>query len=364
MKITSVEPILISVPYGRGGGPVPKADAMPWRNMDTLLVKVETSDGVTGWGEAFGFGGCVATHTALAKMVAPLAVGRDASNIAALMGDLGRKLHNYGRNGAVSFALSGLDIALWDIAGKRDGQPLYRMLGGSDVKLVPAYASLLRYGDADLVARNAAQAVARGYRRIKLHEITVPEVAAARGAIGPDIPLMVDTNCPWSAVDAIIMARAFAPHDLFWLEEPVWPPDDYAALRRVRDVGVPIAAGENAGTWIEIGQLIEVAKVDFIQPSVTKIGGISEMKRIVNMAIDRGNALAPHSPYFGPGLIATIHICASLPHPAFVERLYCDLEASPFGDQVNAADGYMNVPEGPGLGLVIDEAIIARYRIG
>src|SRR5262245_58375077 len=100
MKITNIEPILISVPYDRGGGPIPKADAMPWRNMDTLLVKVETDDGVTGWGEAFGFGGCVATHTALAKMVGPLAVGRGADDITALMGDLARKLHNYGRNGS------------------------------------------------------------------------------------------------------------------------------------------------------------------------------------------------------------------------------------------------------------------------
>jgi L-alanine-DL-glutamate epimerase-like enolase superfamily enzyme len=363
MKITNVEPILISVPYDRGGGPVPKADAMPWRNMDTLLVKVETDDGVTGWGEAFGFGGCVATHTALAKMVGPLAIGRGADDIAALMGDLARKLHNYGRNGPVSFALSGLDIALWDIAGKVAGAPLYRMLGSTAIPRVPAYASLLRYGDADLVARNAARAVERGYRRIKLHEITVPEVAAAREAIGPDIPLMVDTNCPWSADDAIAMARAFAPHDLLWLEEPVWPPDDYPALRLVRSAGVPIAAGENAGTWIEIAQLIDAAKVDFVQPSVTKIGGISQVKRIIDMADDRGAVLAPHSPYFGPGLIATIHICASLPQPAFVERFYCDLEASPFGDQVNAANGLMRVPDGPGLGLVVDEAVIARYRV-
>jgi D-galactarolactone cycloisomerase len=159
------------------------------------------------------------------------------------------------------------------------------------------------------------------------------------------------------------MVRAFAPHDLLWLEEPVWPPDDYPALRLVRSAGVPIAAGENAGTWIEIAQLIDAAKVDFVQPSVTKIGGISEVKRIIDMADDRGAVLAPHSPYFGPGLIATIHICASLPQPAFVERFYCDLEASPFGDQVNAANGLMRVPDGPGLGLVVDEAVIARYRV-
>jgi D-galactarolactone cycloisomerase len=148
------------------------------------------------------------------------------------------------------------------------------------------------------------------------------------------------------------------------LEEPVWPPDDYEALAHVRAAGVPIAAGENAGTWVEIEQLIERAKVDFVQPSVTKIGGVSEMKRIIDMTDDRGAVLAPHSPYFGPGLIATIHICASLPQAAFVERFYCDLEASPFGDQVNATDGSMRVPDGPGLGLVIDEAVIARYRVG
>jgi L-alanine-DL-glutamate epimerase-like enolase superfamily enzyme len=363
MKITSVEPILISVPYDRRGGPVPKADAVPWHNMDTLLVRVETSDGITGWGEAFGFGACIATHTALTKLVGPLAVGRDAGDIAALMDDLARKLHNYGRNGPVSFALSGLDIALWDIAGQVAGEPLYRMLGGARITRVPAYASLLRYGSANLVARNAARAMERGYARIKLHEITVSEVAAARKAIGAGTPLMVDTNCPWSADEAIAMARALAPYNLHWLEEPVWPPDDYAALARVRSAGVPIAAGENAGTPIEIAQLIDAAKVDFVQPSATKIGGVSEMQRLIALAGARRTTLAPHSPYFGPGLIATIHICASLPEPAFVERFYCDLEASPFGEQVNAADGYMTVPQGPGLGLDIDAAVIARYRV-
>src|SRR5262249_58854639 len=124
------------------------------------------------------------------KRVARRGAGRDPADIAGLMGDLARKLHNYGRNGPVSFALSGLDIALWDIAGKVKGEPLHRMLGAPKVDRVPAYASLLRYGDADLVARNAARAVERGYRRIKLHEITATEVAAARQAIGADGPVM------------------------------------------------------------------------------------------------------------------------------------------------------------------------------
>src|SRR4051812_3253447 len=109
MKITKVEPIHISVPY-RYGGPLAKADAIPWREMETLLVRVETSDGLTGWGEGFGFGICGLTRIAVEKAVAPLAVGRDVGDIAGLMTDLARRLHNYGRNGPVSFALSGLDI--------------------------------------------------------------------------------------------------------------------------------------------------------------------------------------------------------------------------------------------------------------
>ncbi|MBV9632917.1 MAG: mandelate racemase/muconate lactonizing enzyme family protein, partial [Xanthobacteraceae bacterium] len=252
--------------------------------------------------------------------------------IAALMDDLARKLHNCGRNGPLSFALSGLDIALWDIPGK----PLYQLLGGGS----PHPRSRLCEPVALWQRRSRrAQCGMRHGTRLCAHEITVSEVAAARNAIGADMPLMVDTNCPWSADEAIAMARAFAPYNLHWLEEPMWPPDDYAALARVRSAGVPIAVGENAGTPIDIEQLIDVAKVNFVQPGETKIGGMSEMQRLTALAAARGTKLAPHSPYFGPGLIATIHICAGF---------YCDLEASPFGDQVNATAGSMTVPQGPG----------------
>ena len=357
MKITEVEPIHIAVPYRYGG---PTANA--WRTMDTLLVKVATDEGITGWGEAFGLGACAITRIAVEKAVAPLAVGRDPCDIGALMGELARRLHNYGRNGPVSYALSGLDIALWDIAGKVAGEPLHRLLGGPPVARVPCYASLLRYGAADLVALACGEVLARGYRYLKLHEVTVAAVAAARDEIGPGTPLMVDANCAWTGEEAIAIARAFSPYDLAWLEEPVWPPDDYAALARVRGAGTPVAAGENAGTLGDIERLIE-ARVDYLQPSLTKIGGVTEMRRIIALTAARGVALAPHSPYFGPGLIATVHVCASLPAPPPVERFYCDLEASPFGDQVNASDGHLRVPAGAGLGLTVDETVIERYRV-
>lgn len=365
MKITGIEPLHISVPYNYGG-PLQKADSIPWRNMETLLVKVTTDEGVIGWGEGFGFTACGTTGYAVKHIIVPLAVGREASDIPALMNDIARKQHNCNRNGPVAFAMSALNIALWDIAGKVANKPLYRLLGGSGtVERMPAYASLLRYGSVPLVERFSAEAAQRGYARVKLHEIDTAAVAVARKAMGPDIKLMVDTNCPWTVDQAIAMAKSFEPHDLLWIEEPVWPPEDYPGLARVRaEGGVAVAAGECAGNFADYLQLVETAHVDYVQPSVTKIGGISEMLRVIELARSRGTKVAPHSPYFGPGLLATMHLSASMPEKPPIERFYCELEASPFGDWINAKDGHMHIPQGPGLGVEVDEAVIAKYRIG
>lgn len=362
MKIKNAEAIHIAVPYRYGGA----SETDPrWRTMDTCLIKVETDDGIVGWGEGFGLGTCATTRVAFDNLVRPLTAGRDAADIAGTMGDLQRKLYNSARNGPVAYALSGLDIALWDIAGKIAGQPLYRMLGGEPAERVSVYASLLRYGKADLVERNAARALEQGYTRVKLHEITEPEVAAARRAIGPKVALMVDTNCPWTVEEAVAMAKRMAPHDLLWLEEPVWPPENYDGLARVRsEGGVAVAAGESGCTMADFEALVGRAKVNYVQPSVAKIGGISAMKQVVALADASGTRVAPHSPYFGPGFVASIHICASLPGEVPVERFYCDLEASPLGDLVVASGGTMRLPDGPGLGLDVDESVIARYRVG
>lgn len=363
MQITRIEPTLISVPYEHGG-PKPTRQGKVWSAMDTLFVRVDTDTDITGWGEGFGFAACPATAAALTHVVAPQVVGRDPRDINALMDDLYRRLHNFGRNGPVGFALSALDIALWDIAGKIASKPLYALLGGRDCVRVPAYASLLRYGDPDLVARNAKAAVARGYGEVKLHEIRVAEVAAAREAIGPKVALTVDTNCPWTAEQAIDMARQLAPCNLKWLEEPVWPPDDYDALARVSATDqVPIAAGENAATLSDFANLARFGGVSYVQPSVTKAGGISGLLQARARVGSLEAMLAPHSPYFGPGLLATVHFIAAMPEPMKFERFYCELEASPYGDAVNAREGMMRVPQGPGLGIEPDQSVLARYRV-
>ena len=360
MKITAAESILLTVPYRTSGG-LQSIAGRPAAGLNMLLVRLDTDEGVTGWGEAFGHGVCPATKTAFDTLVAPMLTGRDPSGIDALMEDLQQTLHLFGRSGAVMYALSGVDIALWDIAGKAAGQPLYRLLGGTD-RTLPAYASLLRCSGPDTVASSCTRALDQGYRQIKLHEITVPAVQAARAAAGPDLTLMLDTNCPWSVDEALGMVAALRPFDLHWLEEPVWPPEDHAGLAKVRAAGAVTAAGENAAGLLEFRRSFELRALDVAQPSVTKIGGVSAMRRIIALAKEFGVRLVPHCPYFGPGFIASLHITAALPADTPVERLAVDLEASPFDDWVDAKDGHMRVPQGPGLGVDPDPALIARYR--
>ena len=193
MKITRIETIVLNLPMLIDGA-TPMLGGRARTSIDMLLVRIDTDAGITGWGEAFGHRIFPATRAAIDTLLGPMCVGRDASQIAALNDDLQRALHGVGRNGATIYALSGIDVALWDIAGKAAGLPLYRLLGGSRRDDLPAYASLLRYGTAGAVAHYTEQALGRGYRHLKLHEITVPEVKAARDVAGAGMPIMLDTN--------------------------------------------------------------------------------------------------------------------------------------------------------------------------
>jgi L-alanine-DL-glutamate epimerase-like enolase superfamily enzyme len=364
MKIAAVDAILLRIPYRQSGPPTGFGGKI-WTTLDTLLVRVGTDQGVTGWGEAFGYNVNAGTKATIETLIAPLCLGRDPTAIAELMADLQKTLHFFGRGGPVTYGLSGVDIALWDIAGKCAGLPLHRLLGGPARRQLRAYASLMRYGDPAATAKLGAEAVGRGYRHVKLHEITLAPVASAREAMGLEPALMVDTNCPWSLAEARRMADAMAPHGIYWLEEPIWPPEDMAALAELRRTSpMPIAAGENAGSAQHFAQMLAAGALDYAQPSVTKIGGVSELRKVIELAEAAHTSVAPHSPYFGPGLMATLHVLAAAPREMLVERLYVDLEASLFGDYVDARDGMMTVPEGPGLGVEPDPAVIERYRAG
>jgi L-alanine-DL-glutamate epimerase-like enolase superfamily enzyme len=353
MQITRLDSRIQRSAFTYGAGTQAGGGNLRLRSMDTLLVRLETEDGLQGWGEGFGFTLVETTRDALHRLVAPACLGQDARDIPALMRLLHRRFHNFGRNGPVTFALSAIDIALWDLAAKRAGQPLHRLLGSAARQRVPAYASLLRYDVAEDVARNTAEAVRRGYRQIKLHEVDLACIRAARAAAPPEVPLMLDINCAWDSVDqALGFCHAVAGMNIRWVEEPTWPPEDFAAIAAVRRAaGCGISAGENLGGPADFARLFAAGAVDVAQPSITKHGGVSALLAVAALARQAGIAVVPHCPYFGPGLLATLHWLAAAEVEEPLEIYFADLATPPFGEALAVRDGCVAVPAGPGLGL-------------
>ncbi|MCZ6473843.1 MAG: mandelate racemase/muconate lactonizing enzyme family protein [SAR324 cluster bacterium] len=360
MKITEVQAIHLSVPHKKSGPEVP----FVWGRLHQVIVEIKCEDGLVGYGEAFGYGIPHAVTALVNHTLRPLLVGENASDITGMIATLFQKSHIWGRYGATIFAISGVEIALWDLAGKRAGKPLYELLGGAASREVKAYASLVRYQEEDpLIAEHAARAKKEGYEMIKIHQNEVESVALAREAIGRDTPLTVDINCLWTPLEATRRAIAMDDYELTWLEEPVWPPEDYNGLADVQESsGVPLASGENACTAFQFHRMLEAGAVSYVQPSVTKVGGIGEFLKVAALAQTYNVALAPHSPYFGPGFLATLHLIAHTRQAKWIEKIYFDLEADLFASPLEPRNGVYTLPDGPGLGLDINQDTLREFR--
>ena len=330
-----------------------------------IIVEIKTDGGVTGYGESFALRGTPhATIAVINHVLKPMIMGADPANISSLQEQMYRQTHLFGRYGITTFAISGVDIALWDIAGKSAGLPLHRLLGGAKATKVPAYASLIRYNEREKLKEAALHAKGAGYDTIKIHQVDVESLKTARQAVGGDMKITMDINCVWSPEKAVNMARQFAPYNLFWLEEPIWPPEDFQSLARLGHlIATPIASGENACTAYQFKAMLDAGAAAYIQPSVIKVGGISEWRKVAVLAEAYNVKVAAHSPYFGPGLLATAHLIAASPSADWLEYYYVALEASVFKDPPKVKDGYFILPEGPGLGLEIDPTILQRYRV-
>lgn len=358
-KIANIETFHIAVPT-QYAGPAPRGTRQ-WPKVEMLAIRMETDNGLVGWGEAFGHRACATTKTMLDTMIIPLCIGAEAGDIAGLGEKLTRTMHPYGLGSIVAYALSGIDIALWDIRGKALGSSVHQLLGsGKKDGSVPAYASLLRYGDADLVGEASADAVARGHRKVKLHEATLEAVQAARSAIGDDVELMLDVNCRWSHGEALSMAKSLVPSNLRWLEEPCWPPTPEIFKQITVETGIPIAAGENALSFDVLENLSASEAVAFIQPSAAKLGGLSGLLRAAQIVEGHKSRLATHSAYFGPGLAATVQFCAGTGLPA-CEWYDCKLEVNPFG--LAPENGAFNFSDSPGLGMNVDKSVLRHYQV-
>ena len=360
MKITDVNAHLLGIPISQERINAPWF----WGSFNQIIVTIETDEGITGYGEAFGYGVPEATASVIDNVLKPMLVGEDPTKISTIQDNLYRKTHLFGRYGITTFAISGIDIALWDIAGKAAGLPLYRLFGGADTDKVAAYASLVRYADVGAVRTAVEQSLNEGYSAIKLHQLDVESLKAAREISGDTVKLMMDVNCPWAPEQALDMARQFKPYNIEWLEEPIWPPEDFRGLSELgRKARVPIALGENACTVHQFQCMLDAGAADYIQPSVVKVGGITEWRKVAALAETYNVSIAPHSPYFGPGFLASIHLIAATPCADWLEYIYIDLEASVFKDFPAVKDGFFPLPQGPGIGLEIDQEVLDRYRI-
>ncbi|OBH56675.1 mandelate racemase/muconate lactonizing enzyme family protein [Mycobacterium sp. E2479] len=361
--IAKIETVPLSIPLRAGSTPGASLWGDALSAADSLLVKVTTRDGVEGWGEAFGFRAVDSAKLAVDELITPLCIGQDASRIGTLMLGVQKKLHVFGRGGALTYGLSAVDIALWDIAGKLADAPVSVLLGGGAASL-PCYASLACYSDPSLVRVVVRQAIDAGFRVIKLHEAGMSAIRAAREEAGPDIELIVDAGCPWTLAEAGAVAEELRALRLKFLEEPLWPPENFDGLAELRrTTGIPISSGENVSTLMEFERMLAVGAVDFVQPSPAKMGGISELCKVFPLAAVHNIPVMTHSFYDGPGLLAALHATAALGSAdSMIEWRRFGLEASIYGDALAPREGRISVPRGPGLGIEPDPDVVSAYR--
>lgn len=341
---------------------------------DSVLVKVETDEGLSGWGEAH-HGRCPG---AVAKLIdttlSELVVGMDALDVVGVWQRVYQmQLASHGMGAAAAMALSGLDIALWDLRGRACGWPLHRLLGGAP-KPIKAYAGGISLGfqePASLVAE-AQLHVAAGYRALKLRVGDTPRrdiarVQAVRQVLGDNIELLVDANTGYTVDDVRRVMPAFVEAGVGWLEEP-FPPHDHRSYKQAAALGpVPLATGENHFTRFEFTRVIEDGAVGFVQPDLSKTGGVTETMRIAALASAWKVTVNPHTSATGINMVASIHLLASVDNPGWFEGDVA--KHNPFRDEVVGipyaldADGCVVPLEGPGLGAEVDEGFIAAHPL-
>ena len=353
-----------------------------YKTRGTCLVEIETRDGVVGWGECYG-------PSAVAKafidtQLGPQIIGRDAFDVEVVWEHLYNRVKDYGMKGMAIAAISGIDIALWDICGKVTGKPVHKLIGGAFRPEVQAYATGLYFTDMNNLVGEAveeAEGYARaGFRAIKMKiglgdlRRDIERVAAVRKAIGPDIKLMVDANHCFSVPNAIRLGRKLQELDIAWFEEPISPEDIDGYVEVSRALDMAVAGGENEFTRWGFREAIVRKAMDIVQPDVCAAGGISECRKIATLAATHGVECVPHAWGSAVGLAATIHFLAALPSqpPCLVPMeplLEFEQEQNPFRDHlalepIRQSRGVVQVPTGPGLGIEIDRKVIERYRVG
>ena len=327
------------------------------------LVEVQTEDGRIGIGEAFRLAPG-AVRALILEELRPLLLGQDAADITALAAAMLRATFRYGRKGVAVIAVSGVEVALWDLLGQSAELPLYALLGGRCRDGLRAYASLPRYGSAADAARAAAAFAEQGYGGIKLHQAEPDFVPAVRNAVGPGVAIMFDAGGAWTRRDALAAADDLARQDVLWLEEPLAPMDDYAGLAWLRARSpVRIAGGENEYTADGFTAPLAAGAFDVLQPDIIKCGGIGETRKVLAMAAVQGIEVALHAYCHGPGLAATAHLSLAATETEWIEINPIQPETAFLYPMPVPQSGRMNVTATPGLGIMLDHAVVQRFSV-
>lgn len=342
---------------------------------DAVLVRVESDDGHIGWGEAH-HGRCPG---AIARLIdttlRELVLGLEAFDVNGVWARVYKmQLASHGMGAAAALALSGLDLALWDLRCQATGWPLVTMLGGT-AKPIKAYAGGIALGwqEPTTLVEEAQRHIASGYRALKLRvgdtaAKDIARVRAVRAAVGDDIELMVDANTGYTVDDVRRVMPAFEECGIAWLEEP-FPPQDRMAYRKAAALGrVPLAAGENHFTRYEFDLLLEDGHVGVVQPDLSKTGGITEALRIAAMAGARKMTVNPHTSATAINMSTSIHYLAAVDNPGYFEGDVTTL--NPFRDLLGDllpytldTQGCVSPLDGVGIGLKIDTAFIAEHPL-
>ena len=370
MKITRITAVPLSyrLPEGRtvtmGIGSTLKRDA--------IIIRVETSEGITGYGEAHPGRSPGAIVSLVHNTLQPLLVGMEATDCVGAWQRVHRmQLSSHGLGAGTCLALSGIDMALWDIRGKAAKMPLYALLGGSK-RRIPAYAGGISMGfqPAPALAEEAQEYVAQGYKAVKLRigdtaKNDIERVRKVRQVLGDDIDILTDANTAYTIADVLRVMPVLAEIQAGWLEEP-FACNDWASYREAAKISplVPLAAGENHFTRFEFALMLEARAVQVWQPDLSKSGGITEALRIAAMASAFRIPLHAHSSATGLNHAATLHFLSATENGGYFEA--CVSKFNPFRDMFGStfkigADGCVEPPEGHGIGIEVDESIFEKY---
>ncbi|RAV21968.1 mandelate racemase/muconate lactonizing enzyme family protein [Paenibacillus contaminans] len=372
MKITEVETIYLKLPDIDAS----RCDG----TQDTLVIRIHTDEGITGIGEidsspvvAKAVVDAPASHS-IATGLRSLLIGENPIEVERLWDKMYRGTIYFGRSGPALHAISGVDMALWDILGKTMNRPVSEMLGGVYNRRLKAYASALMPDTIEEAAAQAEQYARQGYKAMKFGwgpigrdaKFDELQIKAIRSAVGNDIDIMIDAGLAWDLKGALKMAEIYEKYGVYWLEEPLHS-NDIAGYRELADrSSLNIAGGEQESGRLAFQRLLDEGHLDIIQPDLGRCGGLTEGKKIAYMAYDKHKKVVPHAFKTGILVAASTHFAASIPNGFMIEYTVSDspLSRDLVHRPIEFRDGYVTVPlDSPGLGVEMDEKVVNRFRV-